>query len=171
MDHYENGIFDINHNSNTLDALDNYLKEQNIDSKSKEKFVSDNTQHGVSGSAWGHFAYNKFAKELLNMVAVKYDLNKYDNKSNSDIKTIRIKLENEGILPYIQNDLIDINRYSRKKNQDGIDLYIKNSFNRYIDDYKRRYGKRKAYEEYVKKNFPEKIEYEDEKNKKCQVGK
>ncbi len=172
VDHALNGIFDINRNSLTPDALDDFLKGYNVSAKDMEYYISNNTQHGwAAGTSFYHEAYNGYVGSRLNQLDDKYNLSKMlDTKSLTEI---RAQLEASGQLKMLQEDLMGLNGELRRANQEGIDLYLTHPYNTKITDYTE--GGTLSYEDAMKKyreeNFGETENKEGNKRKGCTGGK
>lgn len=154
IDHYENGIFDINFASDTPGTLDSYLQKHGVSAENIRKFVSNKTQHGVSKSRVGHNAYNEYVKKRLDKIAKDYELDGIDSTDINKVNQKRKELIKNKEMEKLKNEVLELNKYLRKKNQDGIDLYIKNSKNQKIQDYNEAVSLGESVQEkYEKENF------------------
>ena len=166
VDHYENGILDINRNSKTPGALEDFLSDYNVSKENMNKFVSNNTHHGVAdGSSYNHEAYNTYVKSQLDIIDEKYGLSESLKTRGAD--DIRAEFANTGKMSNLREDITKLNERLRTANQDGIDLYLKNDYNTGVTDYyEGGLTKAQAQEKYEKENF-KKSSGEENTGDKC----
>ena len=152
VDHAENGIFDINRNSSTPGALNEFLSTYNV--TNKYKYISDNTQHGqAGGSGVFHRAYNEYVAAQLEHLNNKYKIR--EKMETQGLEAIRKEFVDSGEMASIRKDLSQLNSELRRANQEGIDLYLKNPLNTNVKDYTDggKLSKEEAMLKYIEENF------------------
>lgn len=164
VDHAENGIFDINRNSSTPGALNEFLSTYNVTNENKYKYISDNTQHGqAGGSGVFHRAYNEYVAAQLEHLNNKYKIR--EKMETQGLEAIRKEFVDSGEMASIRKDLSQLNSELRRANQEGIDLYLKNPLNTNVKDYTDggKLSKEEAMLKYIEENFGnKKLDNEEE---------
>ena len=136
VDHALNGILDINRNSSTPGALDNFLRNYNVSAENMEFYISNKTQHGwAPGTSFYHGAYNEYVGSRLAQLDEKYQLSLM--LETKTLPEIREQLRLSGQLEMLQADITGLNNELRRANQEGIDLYLTHPNNTNIIDYER----------------------------------
>ena len=172
VDHALNGILDINRNSSTPGALDNFLRNYNVSAENMEFYISNKTQHGwAPGTSFYHGAYNEYVGSRLAQLDEKYQLSLM--LETKTLPEIREQLRLSGQLEMLQADITGLNNELRRANQEGIDLYLTHPNNTNIIDYTE--GGTLSHEDAMKKyreeNFGEKENKESLKSNGCGNGK
>ena len=172
VDHALNGILDINRNSSTPGALDNFLRNYNVSAENMEFYISNKTQHGwAPGTSFYHGAYNEYVGSRLAQLDEKYQLSLM--LETKTLLEIREQLRLSGQLEMLQADITGLNNELRRANQEGIDLYLTHPNNTNIIDYTE--GGTLSHEDAMKKyreeNFGEKENKESLKSNGCGNGK
>ena len=172
VDHALNGILDINRNSSTPGALDNFLRNYNVSAETMEFYISNKTQHGwAPGTSFYHGAYNEYVGSRLAQLDEKYQLSLM--LETKTLLEIREQLRLLGQLEMLQADITGLNNELRRANQEGIDLYLTHPNNTNIIDYTE--GGTLSHEDAMKKyreeNFGEKENKESLKSNGCGNGK
>ena len=172
VDHALNGILDINRNSSTPGALDNFLRNYNVSAENMEFYISNKTQHGwAPGTSFYHGAYNEYVGARLAQLDEKYQLSLM--LETKTLPEIREQLRLSGQLEMLQADITGLNNELRRANQEGIDLYLTHPNNTNIIDYTE--GGTLSHEDAMKKyreeNFGEKENKESLKSNGCGNGK
>ncbi|WP_418621319.1 RHS repeat-associated core domain-containing protein, partial [Waltera sp.] len=108
VDHALNGILDINRNSSTPGALDNFLRNYNVSAENMEFYISNKTQHGwAPGTSFYHGAYNEYVGSRLAQLDEKYQLSLM--LETKTLPEIREQLRLSGQLEMLQADITGLN--------------------------------------------------------------
>ena len=134
VDHAENGIFAINRNSKSPNALSNALVNYEVSESATEKYVTNVTQHGLDGKSSGyHEAYSEYVGKQLDRIGEKYGL---VSGNNADAMADKIEsVRQSGAIDELKTSVMELNGDLRNAHQEGIDLYLKNKYNTNNADY------------------------------------
>lgn len=126
-----NGIYARDYNK-SIENMSEFLKKQGIDSETIKKYVTNETHHGADWvNCFDHTAYSEYVDKRLDKLAKKYGLP--DTIAEKDLKKWKKDLKDS--IESMKKDVDKLTDDLRKYHQDGIDLYLKNNYNRGIKDY------------------------------------
>jgi len=167
--------------------LEDYLSGWNISSADHNRYVSDNTNHGLGfdsdglvHTSYNHEAYNIFVESKLDQIAADMGISVDWRALSAEKRQVMyedfLNSMGDGDLTLLRDKVQNLDEYLRLKNQEGIDLYLQHPNNQKIKDYYtydnggERRTKEEAMEYYIQQNFGNE-ECEEYKKSKEQKSK